>query len=74
MTKEAIVEKTIRTLKKLPADKVGEVAEFADFVLKNYEENILQKGIEKLVEQSDVFQFLHDEEDLYTDDDIKRKY
>ncbi len=58
----------------LPVEKVGEVADFADFVLKKYEENILQKGIEKLVEQSEAFQFLHDEEDIYTLADIKEKY
>jgi len=74
MTREAIIQKTVKTLSKLPAGKVGEVADFADFVLKQHEEHILQNGIEKLVEQSKVFQFLNDEEDLYTEDDIKEKY
>ena len=74
MTKAAIVERTIRALNMLPADKVSEVADFANFVLKNYEESVLQKGIEALVEESDVFQFLHDEEDLYTEADIKKRY
>jgi hypothetical protein len=74
MTREAIIQKTVKTLSKLPAEKVGEVADFADFVLKNYEEHILQKGIEKLTVQSGSFDFLNDDEDIYSVEDIKEKY
>jgi hypothetical protein len=74
MTREAIIQKTIKTLNLLPDEKAGEVADFADYVLKKHEEHILQNGIEKLVEKSNAFQFLNDEEDLYTLADIKEKY
>ena len=74
MTREAIIQKTIKTLNILPAEKAEEVADFADYVLKKHEENTLQNGIEKLIEQSQAFQFLIDEEDLYTAEDIKEKY
>jgi hypothetical protein len=39
--------------------------------IKDDEQNILQKGIEKLTEGSSVFHFLHNEENIYTIDDIK---
>jgi len=74
MTREAIIQKTVNTLSKLPVEKAGEVADFADFILKNYEEYILQKGIEKLTIQSGTFDFLNDDEDLYSLDDLKEKY
>ena len=74
MTQAAIIEKTIKTLKMLPAEKASEVSDFADYVLKKHEEDTLQKGIEKIVEQSQTFNFLNDEEDLYTTNDIKEKY
>jgi hypothetical protein len=74
MTREAIIQKTIKTLSRLPADKVVEVSDFADYMLKKYEENRIQDGIERLVEQSHAFQFLNDEEDLYSAEDIKEKY
>jgi len=74
MTREAIIQKTISTLNKLPEEKAGEVSDFADYILKKYEEENLQAGIEKLMAQSQVFQFLNDDEDLYTDEDIKEKY
>lgn len=74
MTKEAIIEKTLKTLNALPAEKAGEIADFADFVLKRYEEHILQNGIYKMVEGSEAFNFLNEEEVLYSKKDIKEKY
>ncbi len=74
MTKEMLINRTIETLQKLPESRINEVAEFAEFILKKYDEQILQKGTEKLVSESKSFAFLHDEEDLYTEDDLKEKY
>jgi hypothetical protein len=74
MTREAIIQKTVKILNMLPAEKAGEVADFADYVLKKHVEHTLQYGIEKLVEESHAFQFLEDDEDLYTIEDIKEKY
>ena len=39
--------------------------------INDLEEYLLQQGIEKLIEQSGTFQFLNNEEDLYTTEDIK---
>ncbi len=74
MSKRGLINKTVETLEKLPEDKINEIATFADFVLKRYEEQILQKGIETIISQSDSFAFLHDEEDLYDEHDLKEKY
>lgn len=74
MTREAIIQKTIKTLHLLPNEKAAEIADFADYVLKKHEEHILKSGIEKLVEQSETFRFLKDEEELYSVNDIKEKY
>ena len=74
MNKKGLINKTIEALEKLPEDKVNEVATFADFVLKRYEAQTLQRGIETIVSQSDSFAFLHEEEDLYDESDLKEKY
>ncbi|WP_194975154.1 hypothetical protein [Aquiflexum lacus] len=74
MTKQGLINWTIEALEKLPEDKVSEIAEFADFVLKKHEEQIIQKGIETLVSKSDSFAFLTEEEDLYDESDLKEKY
>lgn len=74
MSRNQLVEQALQTISLLPEDKISEVVDFASFVLKRYEENQLQQGIERLVETSDTFAFLHTEEDLYTLDDLKERY
>ena len=60
------IERTISLLNQLPDAKVTEVADFAQFILKKYEEEILQAGIAKMTEESKTFNFLKEEENLYT--------
>lgn len=74
MTKKGLINRTVETLEKLPEDRIQEIADFADFLLKKHEEQILQKGIEKIISESDSFAFLKDEEDLYDESDLKEKY
>lgn len=74
MNKQSLINRTLGTLEKLPDDKVNEIAEFADFILKKYEDQILQKGIQKIISESDSFSFLNNEEDLYDESDLKVKY
>lgn len=74
MNKQGLINRTVETLEKLPEDKIHEIADFADFVLKKHEEQILRKGIETMVSESDSFAFLHDEENLYDEHDLKEKY
>ena len=74
MSRQQLVQQALETISKLPDDKVSEVIDFASYVLKKHEEAILQKGIERLVETSNAFAFLHNEEDLYSLDDLKEQY
>lgn len=74
MTKEILIQKTIKILEKLPDEKINEVSDFADFILKKYEEQLMQKGIEKIVSESEAFAFLNEEEELYEEKDLKEKY
>ena len=74
MTRRLLIENTMKTLFMLPDDKIHEILEFAEFVQKKYEEGILQKGIEKIVSESESFYFLKEEEDLYTVKDLKESY
>jgi len=74
MARETLIKKTIRTLSKLPPDKVREVSDFADFILKKHEDEILMKGMQKLTADSKAFYFLKEEEDLYSVEDLKEKY
>jgi hypothetical protein len=74
MTREAIIQKTLKTLSVLPNEKAEEIADFADFIMKKHEDDLLQKGIQTMVEKSYAFSFLNDDEDLYSVEDIKEKH
>jgi hypothetical protein len=74
MTREIIIQKTIQALKALPTEKAQEVSDFADFILKKYEELTLQQGIQTLQSDSETFQFLNEDEELYSTSDIKEKF
>ena len=42
MTKEQLIHKTLETLSQLPQDKIREINDFADYILKKYEEETIQ--------------------------------
>jgi len=58
----------------LPDYKIRELNDFADFLLSRIDEKITVKGIQKLATDSKTFEFLKDEEDLYTINDLKERY
>jgi hypothetical protein len=74
MTKQAIIDRTIKAINQLPEDKAEEISDFADFVIKKFEDNRITQSIHQLASKSQVFDFLNNEEDLYSSDDLKVKY
>ena len=74
MTRQAIIERTIKVINQLPEDKAKEISDFADLVSKRYEEHLLTQGIQNLTEESQAFNFLNSEEDLYCIADLKEVY
>ena len=58
----------------LPEDKAREISDFADFIMKQYEEFLLMEGLQKLMEEDPVFDFLNHKEELYTIQDLKETY
>ena len=74
MTKQIIIERTIKAINQLPEDKAEEISDFADFIIKRYEEHQLIQGIRQLTSNSQTFSFLNDEEDMYSVADLKEVY
>ncbi len=73
MTKQAIIEHTVNVINQLPEEKAVEISDFADFLIKRYEDVQLNKDLTNLA-SGKSFDFLNDEEDLYTESDIKEFY
>ena len=74
MTRQAIIEKTLQAINKLPEDKAEEISDFADFVYKRYEEQLLAQSIQKMTTDSKSFSFLEEEQEIYTVKDLKQVY
>ncbi len=74
MTRQIIIERTLKVINQLPEDKAEEISDFADFVFKRYEENELTNGIQKLTSESKAFDFLNNEEEIYSIADLKQVY
>lgn len=74
MTRQTIIEKTLKAINQLPEDKAEEISVFADFLIKRYEDDRLIKEIQQVAAESRSFGFLNNEEDIYTTDDLKQVY
>ena len=74
MTQEKIIKKTLEVLKQLPADKAEEIYDFADYILKKFEERLITANIQQIVSEGKSFSFLEEDEVLYTAKDLKEKY
>jgi hypothetical protein len=61
----------LEVIQKLPNDQVNEVSNFADFLYKKYEDNLILENISKIASESQSFKFLDEEEDLYKPSDLK---
>ena len=74
MTKELIIERTLKAINQLPDDKAEEISDFADFVFKRHEEQELSKGLQSIVSESEAFNFLNDEQEIYSVADLKEVF
>lgn len=69
-----MIEQTIKAMAQLPEHKAEEISDFAGFVSKRYEEHLLTQEIQKPAVDSQTFDFLASEEDLYSVADLKEVY
>ena len=74
MTRQLIIERTLKVINQLPDEKAEEISDFADFVFKRYEEHELTNGIKKMASESHTFDFLNNEEETYSVADLKEIY
>ena len=71
MERQQVIEKTIEYLKVLPENRIEEALDYIEYLYNKSEDVILLEGIKHLSGKSASFDFLQDEEELYTLDDIK---
>lgn len=71
MNREILFKEMIDKIQLLPDSELQEVSDFADFLLSKNEDKILLDGIQKLTSDSKTFEYLKDEEDLYSVNDCR---
>ena len=74
MNRQLLINNAVDKIKKLPDTKIQEINDFADFLLKKIDDKIMVDNIEKIVSESNTFNFLNDEEDLYNENDLKERF
>ncbi|MDP3181094.1 MAG: hypothetical protein Q8M67_04720 [Bacteroidota bacterium] len=74
MGRKELIENTLFKIKQLPDVKIREIHDFAEFLLLKIDDQILQQGIYELTSNSKAFNYLNEEEDLYSVNDLKEKY
>ena len=74
MTRRLIIERTVNAINQLPEDKAVEISDFAEFIIKRFEEQRLTEGIQNLTSASQSFNFLAEEEEIYSLSDLKEVY
>lgn len=61
-------------LSKLTQSKIEEVADFAEFLLLKQENDEIQKYVYHALDESEAFDFLHEEEEVYHLSDAKELF
>lgn len=74
MEKDVLIKKAIENIQRLPVTKVKEVNDFAEFLLNQIDDQMITEGIKKITSSSKSFDFLNNEQDLYSVEDLKVKY
>ena len=74
MERNALIKSTIRKIQQLPDKKIKEVADFTEFLINKIDDQIITDNIQELVSKSKTYEFLANEEDLYSVNDLKERY
>jgi hypothetical protein len=74
MNRQNLIENTLEKIKQLPDIKLKEINEYADFLISRIDDNIIRDGIQEITSQNESFDFLKEDEDIYTVEDLKVRY
>lgn len=87
MSKQEIIRRTVGVLESLPEDKAQELLNYANYLLVSSmqpaaetlngtfaQDEELRADLAAVIANSKAYDFLNDEPDLYTDDDLIERY
>jgi len=74
MNRIQLIKDTLEKIERLPDFEIEEINDFAGYLLSRLDDKILVDGIQRLSSDSKTFNYLNNEENLYSVNDIKEKY
>jgi len=74
MERETLMNETICKMEQLPTACIQEVNDFVEFIIQRIEDIQITEGLQQLVSSSHTYDFLHDEPELYSINDLKKRF
>jgi hypothetical protein len=72
MNRQVLIDKTMQKISLLSDKKIKEVSDFTDYLLSRMDEKNIETEIRKMISESKSFDFLADEDSLYSAEDLRR--
>ena len=74
MEREILMERTIFKMERLPTKYIQEVNDFVEFIIQRTNDKLITEGLQQLSSAGNSFDFLKDDPELYTVDDLKVRF
>ena len=74
MEHNVLVEKTIRKIGQLPTTCVRAVDNYVEFIIRRTDDSLITEGLQQLASCSHTYDFLYNEPELYTVNDLKMRF
>ena len=71
---EMLMQKTIRKIEQMPAVQVQKVDDFVEYIIHSTNDALITGGLQHLATRGHTYDFLYDEPDLYSLDDLKVRF
>ena len=74
MERDALLRKTLNNIERLPTTHIQEVNDLMEFIINKNDDSLITKGLQLLSSSSIAFDFLHNEPELYSVNDLKIRF
>jgi hypothetical protein len=74
MEREVLVKRMVGKIERLPTSRVQELNDFMEFIIRRTDDALITKGMQQMAVSSKVFDFLDNEPELYSVNDLKVKF
>jgi len=74
MEREVLVKRTIGRIRQLPMTRVREVNDFVEFIIRKNDDSLITEGLQHISSIGRTYDFLYDEPDIYSVNDLKEKF